>query len=154
MGSNGKQQLRVKNSSVSLKQFLNDVDHMSSAYTKYGIPKEPIVINTKNCKLTNGVPVLQLVHEWFDGLVTNHANIVRTVIHSKNGIRRAKRRKEAKLSAKRKCGKKKLKQMKKFLLGKNAIRIDRFHELDVKPISPHDYSLWILHVDHPFSSTT
>ena len=68
---------------------MNDVDHMSSTYTIYGIPREPIVINTNNCKLTNKYPVLQQVHEWFEGLVTNHPNIVRAVIHSKNGNRGA-----------------------------------------------------------------
>ena len=68
---------------------MNDVDHISSTYTKYGFSREPIVINTNICKLTNGYPVLQLVHEWFDGLVTNHPNIVRAVIYSKNGIRGA-----------------------------------------------------------------
>ena len=32
---------------------------------------------------------MQLVHEWFKGLLTNHPNIVRAVIHSKNEVRGA-----------------------------------------------------------------
>ena len=36
---------------------------------------------------------------------------------------------------------------------KNASKIDQLHKMDVKPTSPHDYSLWSLHVDRPFPST-
>ena len=65
----------------------------------------------------------------------------------------SKAEERGKFSKRGKCEKKKHKQMKMFLIDKNASRIDQFHKLDVKLISSHDYSLWSLDFDRSFPST-
>ena len=55
--------------------YHSDKDRVRMKWSNLGVPIDPIIINTINQKASDGMPIIFLVHQFFDTLVTGHPNL-------------------------------------------------------------------------------